>query len=30
MKEWVALADADASWIELSRQAHAFVTSKGR
>jgi hypothetical protein len=30
MKEWVAVADADGSWIELAREAHAFVTSKGR
>lgn len=30
MKEWVAVADPGAPWVELAREAHAFVKSKGR
>ena len=30
MKEWVAITDPDAPWIDLAREAHAFVKSKGR
>jgi hypothetical protein len=29
MKEWVAVADPGARWIDLAREAHAFVKSKG-
>jgi len=30
MKEWLTVAGAKASWIDLAKEAHDFVTGKGR
>lgn len=30
MKEWVAMADARSRWVELAREAHAFVSGGRR
>jgi hypothetical protein len=30
MKEWVAVADARSRWVDLAREAHAFVSGRRR